>query len=51
MREPFWMGEMLVRLSRPYGWRDEQGRLRETIPCPRCGRVTLDPSADLMRLH
>ena len=50
MREPFWMDEMLVSLSRPYGWRDEQG-LRETIPCPRCGNVTLDPSADVMRLH
>ena len=30
MREPFWMDEMLLSLSRPQGWRDEHGRLRET---------------------
>jgi len=53
MREPFWMDEMLLSLSRPRGWRDEHGRLREAIPCPRCGRITplLDPSAQVMRLH
>src|SRR5215472_11849145 len=53
MREPFWMDEMLLSLSRPYGWRAEHGQLRETIHCPRCGRVTplLDPSAEVMRLH
>ena len=52
MREPFWMDEMLLSLSRPCGRRDEHGRLHETIPCPRCGRVTplLDPSAEVMRL-
>ena len=52
MREPFWKDEMLLSLSRPDGWRDEHGRLRETIPCPRCGRITplLDPSAEVMRL-
>ena len=53
MREPFWKDEMLLSLSRPDGWRDEHGRLRETIPCPRCGRIMPlhDPSAEVMRLH
>ena len=45
------MDEMLLSLSRPYGWRDEHGRQHETIPSPRCGLVPLlDPTAEVMRL-
>jgi len=53
MQKPFWMDEMLLSLSRPQGGRDEHGRLRPTMPCPRCGRVTplLDPTAEVMRLR
>jgi len=52
MREPFWMGEMLLSLSRPHAWRGEHGRLCETILCPRCRRITLllNPSPEVMRL-